>query len=76
MMYLQEKPSTPPREVLSGETDEVTSIHLTKVYKSLSHGAEDISAFDQVLSINWQMNAMLLTQVPCPVTSTFYPGSK
>ena len=22
------------------------------------------------------MNAMLLTQVPCPVTSTFYPGSK
>ena len=30
----------------------------------------DTSAFDQVLSINWQMNAMLLTQVPCPVTST------
>ena len=22
------------------------------------------------------MNAMLLTQVLCPVTSTFYPGSK
>ena len=22
------------------------------------------------------MNTMLLTQVPCPVTSTFYPGSK
>ena len=21
------------------------------------------------------MNAMLLTQVPCPITSTFYPGS-
>ena len=43
---------------------------------SLSHGTEDTSAFDQVLSINWQMNAMLLTQIPCPVTSTFYPGSK
>ena len=75
-MYLQDKPSTPPREVPSGETEEATSIYLTKVYKSLSHGIEDTSAFDQVLSINWQMNAMLLTQVPCLVTSTFYPGSK
>ena len=44
--------------------------------KSLPHGTEDTSAFDQVLSINWQMNTMLLTQVPCPVTPTFYPGSK
>ena len=42
----------------------------------LSHGTEDTSAFDQVLSINWQMNAMLLTQVPCPVSSTIYSGSK
>ena len=25
--------------------------------------------------INWKMNAMLFTQVPCPITSTFYPGS-
>ena len=24
----------------------------------------------------WQINAMLMTQVPCPITSTFYPGSK
>ena len=40
--------------------------HLTMVNKSLSHGTEDI---------NWQMNAMLLTQVPSPITSTFYPGS-
>ena len=39
-MYLQDKPSPPPCEV--------------------------------VLSIN----SLLLTQVPCPVTSTFYPGSK
>ena len=75
-MYLQDKPSTPPSEVPSGETEEATSIHLIKVYKSLSHGTEDTSAFDQVVSINWQMNAMLLTQVPCPVTSTFYPGQK
>ena len=75
-MYLQDKPSTRPSEVPSGETEEATSIHLTKVYKSLSHGTEDTSAFDQVLSINWQMNTMLLTQVPCPVTSTFYPGPK
>ena len=65
-MYLQDKPSI----------KEATSIHLTKVYRPLSHGTEDTSAFDQVLSINWQMNAMLLTQVPCPVTSTFYPGPK
>ena len=72
-MYLQDKPSTPPSEVPSGETEDATSIHLTKVYKSLSHGTEDTSAFDQVLSINWQMNAMSLTVVPCPVTSTFYP---
>ena len=71
-MYLQDKPSTPSSEVPSGETEEATSIHL-KVYKSISHGAEDTYVFDQVLSINWQMNAMLLTHVPCPVTSTFYP---
>ena len=51
-MYLQDNPSTPPIEVPSGETEEVTSIHLIKVYKSLSHGTEDTSAFDQVLSIN------------------------
>ena len=24
----------------------------------------------------WQINAMLMTQIPCPITSTFYPGSK
>ena len=75
-MYLQDKPSTPSSEVPSGETEKATSIHLIKVYKSLSHGTKHTSAFDQVLSINWQMNAMLLTQVPCPVTSTFYPGPK
>ena len=66
-MYLQDKHSTTPSEVQSEETEEATPIHLTKVYKSLSHRTEDI---------NWQMNAMLLTQVPCPITSTFYPGSK
>ena len=65
-MYLQDKPSI----------KEATSIHVTKVYKSLHHGDEDTSAVDQVLSINWQMNAMLLTQEPCPITSTFYPGSR
>ena len=75
-MYLHEKPSTPPSDLPSGETDESTSIHLIKVYKSPSHGTEDTSAFDQVLSINWQMNAMLLTKVSCPVTSTFYLGSE
>ena len=62
--------------VQSGETEEATPTHLTKVYKSLFYGTEDTSAFDQVLSINWQMNAMLLTQVPCPITSASYPGSK
>ena len=72
-MYLQDKSSKPPSEVPSGETEEATSSHLTKVYKSLFHGTEDTSAFDQVLSINWQMNAMLLIQIPCPVTSTFNP---
>ena len=66
-MYLQDKHSTTASEVQSEETEEATPIHLTNVYKSLSHGTEDI---------NWQMNAMLLTQVPCPITSTFYPGSK
>ena len=66
-MYLQDKHSTTPSEVQSEETEEATPIHLTKVYKSLSHGTDDI---------NWQMNAMLLTQVPCPITSTSYPGSK
>ena len=75
-MYLQDKPSTLPSEVTSGETEEATSIHIIKVYKSLSHGTEDTSAIDQVLSINWQMNAMLLTQISCRVTSTFYPGTK
>ena len=45
-MYLQGKPSTPPSEVPSGETEEATSIHVTKVYKSLSHGTADTSAFD------------------------------
>ena len=70
------KHSTTPSEVHSGETEQATPTHLTKLYKSLSHGTEDTSAFDQVLSINWQMNAMLLTRVPCPITSTFYPGSK
>ena len=54
---LQDKPSI----------EQATSIHLIKVYKSLSHGTEDTSAFDQVLSINWQMNAMLLTQVQDPL---------
>ena len=39
-MYLQDKPSTPPSEVLSGNTEEATSLHLTKVYKSLSHGID------------------------------------
>ena len=53
-MYLQDKHSTTPSEVQSEETEKATPIHLTKVYKSLSHGTEDI---------NWQMNAMLLTQV-------------
>ena len=72
-MYLQDKPSTLPSEVPSGETEEAASTHLTKVYKSLFHGTEDTGTFDQVLSINWQMNAVLLTQIPCPVTSTFYP---
>ena len=47
--------------------------HLS-ILQSLSHGTEDTSTFDQVLSINWQMNAMLLTQISCLVTSTFYPG--
>ena len=75
-MYLQDKASTTPSEVPSGETEEATSIHLIKVSKSPSHGTEDTSAFDQILSINWQMNAVLLTQVPCPMTSTFYPGPK
>ena len=75
-MYLRDKPSTTSSEVPSGETEEATSIHLIKVYKLLSHGTEATSAFDQALSINWQMNAMLLTQVPCPVTSTFYPRPK
>ena len=53
-MYLQDKHSTTPSEVQSEETEEATPMHLTKVYKSLSHG----------------------TEVPCPITSTFYPGSK
>ena len=75
-MYLQDKPSTPPSEVPSGETEDATSTHLTKVYKSQSHGNGDTSAFDQVLSINWQVNAMLLTKVSCPVTSTLCLGSK
>ena len=75
-MYLQDKPPTPPSEVPSGETEEATCIHLTKVCKSLSHGTEDTSAFDSALAIIWQMNAMLLTQLRCPVTSTFYPGTK
>ena len=44
--YLQDKPSTPPREVPSGETEEATSIHLSKLYKSLSHGTEDTFAID------------------------------
>ena len=76
LTHTQDNPSKPPSEVPSGETEEATSIHLTKVYRSLSCGTEDMSAFDQALSINWQMNAILLTQVPCPVTSTFHPGSK
>ena len=63
-MYLQDKHSTTPSEVQSTETEEAMHIHLTKIYKSLFHGTEDI---------NWQMNALLLTQVPCPITSTFYP---
>ena len=66
-MYLQDKHSTTPSEVQSEETEETTPIHLTNVDMSLSHGTEDI---------NMQMNAMLLTQVPYPITSTFYPGSK
>ena len=70
------KHSTTPSKVQSGETEEATPTHLTKVYKSLFYGTEDTSAFDQDLSINRQMNAMLLTQVPCPITSTSYPGSK
>ena len=55
-------------EVQSEETEEATPIHITEVYKSLSHRTEDTSAFGQALSINWQMNAMLL---PCPITSSF-----
>ena len=70
------KHSTTSSEVQSGETEEAIPTHLTKVYKLLSHGTEDTSAFDQVLYINWQMNAMLLTKVPCPITSTFDAGSK
>ena len=57
-MYLEDKSSTPPSEVPSGETEKAPSIHLAKIYKSLS---QDTSAFDQVLS------AMLLTPVPCPL---------
>ena len=42
-MYLQDKHSTTPSEVQSEETEEATPSHLTKVYKSLSHGTEDIN---------------------------------
>ena len=56
-MYLQDKHSTAPSEVQSEETEETIPIHLTKVYKSLSHGTEDI---------NWQMNAMCPTFYPGP----------
>ena len=66
-IHLQDEHSTAPSEVQSGETEDPTPIHLTKVYMSLSHGTEDV---------NWQMNAMLLTQVSFPITSTIYPGSK
>ena len=63
LLLTSKKHSTAPSEGQSEETEEATPIHLTKVHKSLSHGTEDILAFDQVLPINWQMNAMLLTQV-------------
>ena len=59
--YNQKKLKKPHLPILPRST------HLTKVYKSLSNGTEDI---------NWQMNAMLLTQVPCPIMSTFYPRSE
>ena len=36
-MYLQDEHSTPPSEEPLGDTEETTSIHLTMVYKSLSH---------------------------------------
>ena len=42
-MYLQDEPSTPPSEEPSGDTEEATSIHLTMVNQSLSHGTEDVS---------------------------------
>ena len=60
-MCLQEEPSTPPSEEPSGDTDKATnpdeSTHLTMVHKSLSHGGEDASDIDKVLSINCQVNA-------------------
>ena len=74
--FLLTSKTLPHKPKMYFQDKEVTPTHLTKAYKSLSHGTKNTSGFDQVLSINWQMNAMLLTQVPCPVTPTFYPGSK
>ena len=39
-MYFQDKHSTTQSEVQSEVTEEATPIHLTKVYKLLSHGTE------------------------------------
>ena len=60
-MYLQEKASTPPIDKPPGDTEEATSpresTYLIMVHKSLSHGIEDASANEKVLSINCQVNA-------------------
>ena len=60
-MYLQDEPSTPQSEEPSGDTEEATnpdeSTYLTMVHMSLSHGTEDSSDIDKVLSINCQVNA-------------------
>ena len=42
-LYLQDEPSTSPGDKPSGETEEATSIHFTMVYKSLSHGTEELT---------------------------------
>ena len=46
-MYLQDKPSTPPSEELSGGTEEATNLdkstYLIMVHKSLSHETQDSS---------------------------------
>ena len=61
-MYFQEKSSKTPNEGLSGDTEEATNLdestHLIMVHKSLSHGIDDASDIDRVLSINCQVNAL------------------